>query len=163
VLDLGIVAPGHYFLDGAYGISEAGFPLPLQAHLKVELMPNVLEIVGTWQQHSGRPTHGFRLEVVRDHTSQSQADVAVTGTFIRTLKGRVSLKRPAFEILAADESRDQLLSAHFTASPEVGIFEVSGFVSVGPDKYYSFDGRAIPTAGKDSLSNVVSIMGGKVA
>ena len=162
MIDLGFIAPGSYFLDGAYGISEAGFPLPLQAHLKVELMANVLEIVGTWQQHSGRPSHAFRLEIHRDLTSQSQADVVINGTFIRGLKGRVSLKRPAFEILAADEGREQLLSAHFTASPEVDHFDVSGFISMGPAAYYSFDGRAIPTEGKDAISNVVRILGGKV-
>ena len=163
VLDLSVIAPGSYFLDGAYGISEASFALPLQAQFEVELMPNVLEVVGTWQQHSGRPTHAFRLEIIRDHTSQSQADVAVSGTLIRALRGRASLKRPAFEMLAADESREQFLSAHFTASPDSGMFEVSGFICVGPSTYYSFEGRAIPTEGRASLSNVVSIMGGKVA
>ena len=162
MLNLGVIAPGTYFMDGAYGISEAGFALPLQAQFKVELMPNVLEIIGTWQQHSGRPTHGFELEFVRDHTSQSQSDVLVSGTFIHPMKGRASLRPPAYEILAANEERDQLLSLHFTSSHDGGPFELSGFVSLGRS-HHSFEGRAVPTEGRATLSNVVTILGGKVA
>lgn len=163
MLNLAIIAPGGYFLDGSYGISEAGFPLPLQARFNVELMPNVVEFLGAWQQHSGRPSHGFKLQFVRDHTSQSQADVVVSGAFIRSMKGRVSLARPAYEILASDETREHLLSVHFTPSEDRGSFEVSGFLSLGPALYYAFEGRAIPTESRSALSNVVAISGGKAA
>lgn len=163
MLDIGIIAPGGYFMDGAYGISEAGFPMPLQAQIKVELMANAVDISGTWQQHSGRPTHAFNVQFIRDHTSQSQAEVLVSGTFIRNLKGRVSLLRPAYEILAADESREQLLSCHFTPSQDRGVFEVSGFVAIAPSAYYSFQGQFVPTEGKAAISNVVRVVGGKVA
>lgn len=146
-------------MDGAYGISEATVALPLQARLKVELMPNVLEIEGTWQQHSGRPTHAFKLQLVRDHTSQAQADVTVAGTFIHPMKGRAAIWRPTYEILAIDESKEQLLSVHFTPSEELGSFEIRGFVSTAPNTYYSFAGRVVPTDSRSALSNVVSLPG----
>lgn len=161
MLNLGILESGTYFMDGSYGISEAGFPMPLQVRLKVELMPNVLEIDGTWQQHSGRPTHAFMLHLIRDHTSQSQADVAVTGTFIGSLKGRASLVGPAYEILVSDAAKDQLLSVHLTPSEKLGLFDVAGFVSLGA-VHYPFHGRIVPTEGRGALSNVVSL-GGRVA
>jgi hypothetical protein len=163
VLDIGILAAGGYFMDGAYGISEASFPMPLQARIKVELMSNALDISGTWQQHSGRPTHAFNVQFLRDHASQSQADVLVSGTFIRNMKGRVSLLQPAYEILAADESREQLLSCHFSPSQDRGIFEVSGFIAMASSAYYSFQGQFVPTEGRAAISNVVRVIGGKVA
>lgn len=159
MVNLNVIAPGTYFMDGAYGISEATVPMPLQARLKVELMPNVLEIEGTWQQHSGRPTQAFKLQIVRDHTSQSQADVTVAGTFIHLMKGRAAIWQPTYEVLATDESREQILSVHFTPADERGSFEVHGFVSTGPTGYFSFRGRVVPTDSRSALSNVVSLSG----
>ena len=161
MVNLGIIEPGGYFIDGSYGISEMGTPMPLQARLKIDLMPNVLEIDGTWQQHSGRPTHAFKLQIIRDHTSQSQADVTATGTFIGTLKGRASLSRPAYEILASDPAKEQLMSVHLMPSEKFGVFEISGFVSLGTH-HYPFHGHVVPTEGRAALSNVVSLAG-KVA
>ena len=162
MLNIGVIAPGSYFVDGAYGISEATGPMPLQARFKVELMSNALEIIGSWQQHSGRPEHGFKLTLCRDHTSQSQTDVLVSGVGIGQLKGRATLKPSPCQVLAFDEPRDQVLSVHFTPAEDGGMFEVDGLVTVG-GVFYAFSGRVIPTEGRASLSNVVPILGGKVA
>ena len=160
MLNLGAIAPGSYFVSGAYGVSEGTAPFPLQALLKVELMSNVLEIHGKWH-HTVRAEHAFKLQFLRDHTSQSQSDVVVEGTFIHPMKGRASLSRPSHEVLATDESRQQLLSVHFSPTDDRGDFEISGFVTIG-DKHYSFHGRASQTEGRETLSNVVAI-GGRAA
>ena len=37
--------------------------MPLEGHFEVESLPNALVIEGKWQQHSGRPTYPFRVEL----------------------------------------------------------------------------------------------------
>jgi hypothetical protein len=161
VLNLAIIEPGHYLGQGSYGISAAAIGMPLEAHFAVESFPNTLVIDGKWQQHSGRPTFAFRVELRRDELSQSQAEASVTATAFGLLAGRMSMRGPTLELLATDPANGHLLSARVVPLEKPRIYELSGIIAVNGKQWFPFHLRVVPTEARSALSNVVQIMGGQ--
>ena len=154
MLNLAVIAVGHYAAHGSYGLSESSIDLPLEAHFAVESFPNELVIDGKWQQHSGRPNYAFRIELNRDHTSQSQADASVTASGVGSFSGRMSLRGPTLELLAGDPSTGSHLSARFVPMDKPRIYEVSGIVSA-KGNWFPFHLRVVPMEAE--LSKVVAL------
>ena len=162
VVDLAIIEPGKYFASGSYGVSESAIGMPLEASFSVESLPNNLVIEGTWQQHSGRPTYTFRVEFARDQQSQSQAQVIVAAFGVGRLGGRISLRGPTLELLAADAATKSSLSARLVPMEKPRIYEISGAVALNGEVWFPFHLRVVPTETREALSNVVRISAGKL-
>jgi hypothetical protein len=161
VLNLAVIDIGRYFAQGSYGITESGISMPLEAHFSVESFPNAVVLDGKWQQHSGRPTHAFRVELTRDSASQSQAAVTVAASGIGSLTGRMSLRGPTLELLVADSSCGHQLSARLVPLDKPRIYEISGIVSVKAELWFPFHLRVVPMEAESAMSNVVHVLGGR--
>jgi len=157
VLNLAIIEGGRYFAQGSYGISESGVAMPLEGHFSVESFPNSLVIEGKWQQHSGRPTYAVRVEIVRDPTSQSQGAVMVAASGLGQFTGRMSLRGPTLELIAADPVNGHQLSARVVPLEKPRIYELSGIVAVKAERWFPFHLRAVPAEAEMALSKVVAL------
>ena len=156
MVNLDIFESGRYFADGSYGVNESSVEMPLQGHFSVEIMPNTVVIDGKWQQHSGRPTFAFRVEISRDHTSQSQASVRVVGSEVGELVGRFTLRGRTRELLALDAAKGHQLSARIVPTEKPRIYEISGLIAVN-EHWFPFNLRLLPAEGERALSKVVAL------
>ena len=156
MVELNIIGTGRYFAEGSYGINESAVQLPLVGHFSVECMPNDVVFDVKWQQHSGRPTYAFRIEISRDATSQSQASARITGTNVGELIGRVTLRGPTRELLAYDAANGHHLSARFVPLETPGIYELSGLISIN-GQWFPFHARVVPAESEMALPKVVAL------
>ncbi|WP_171092344.1 hypothetical protein [Usitatibacter rugosus] len=155
MLNLNVIEVGTYHAHGSHGLSASSTHLPLEAHFEAESFPNALVLEGKWQTHSDRPAYAFRVELSRDHTSQSQADATVTATGVGVLSGRMSMRGPTLELLASDSSSGSQLSARFVPMEKSRTYEISGIVSFKGQYWFPFHFRAVPL--ETALAKVVAL------
>ena len=161
MLTLTILETGRYFAAGSYGVSESAIGMPLEARFSVDALPNAVVIEGTWQQHSGGPTHAFRVEVERDQRSQSQAPFVLIAVGIGRVVGRMALRSATYEYLASDVATRNSVSARLTRGDKPNTYELSGTVVMNGERWLPFELVFWSGESREALSNVVRISAGK--
>jgi hypothetical protein len=157
VVNLAIIEPGHYHAGGSYGFSESGLRLPMECGFLVEILPAAAVLEGKARQHSGRPEYAIRVQLDRDLHSQSQVEATVNIASIPSLKGRMSMVAPTFELLASDSPSLNQLSARVVPMEKPRIYEISGFLALNGKGWFPFHFRVVPTEAHEAMSNVVGL------
>jgi hypothetical protein len=112
---------------------------------------------GKARQHSGRPEYGVRVQLDRDLHSQSQVEATVTIATIPSLRGRMAIVGPTFELLAADLTNLNQISARVVPTEKRRIYEISGLLALGGKAWFPFHFRVVPTEAEAAMSNVVAL------
>jgi hypothetical protein len=157
VVNLAIIEPGYYHAGGSYGFSESGLRLPMECGFRFEILLSAAVLEGKARQHSGRPEYGVRVQLDRDPHSQSQVEATVTIATIPPLKGRMAIAGPTLELLAADLTNLNQISARVVPMEKRRIYEISGLLSLGGRQWFPFQFRVVPTEAETAMSNVVAL------
>lgn len=153
MVKLAIIEPGHYFAEGSYGFSETGMRLHFECHLVVETFEDHLVIEGAGRR-SG-VSYPFRVQLLRDAASQTQADAKISIATIPELAGRMSLSGPTLELLGGDVAHENQISARLVPLERNRIYEVSGCLALGGKTWFPFHFRLLPTEKEIAHENVV--------